>query len=649
MRRPATEPEPLPPQASAPARVPAWLAAVLLMVVTVLAYQPVWHAGFIWDDDAMLTANPLVQAGGQGLLDIWGSTKFHDCVPLTLTTFWLEWRVWADNPLGYHLVNVLLHALSAVLLWRVLKRLRIPGAWLAAALFAVHPVNVESVAWIAERKNTLAMFFYLLSFLLYLHSDDTRKLRIEDGGWKIAPFPSILHPPSSLRCANPHAPSSLLPYWLSLLAFALALLSKTAVAPFPLVLLGLAWWRRGRVRLKDLWRAVPFFALSAAAALVALWFQYSRAIGASLLDVRSGSLWSRLAGAGWAFWFYLYKAVLPLALSFVYPRWQIDPARLLSCVPSLLMVLAFAVCWRFRHRWGNAALCALGYFLIMLLPVLGFVNIYFMRFSLVSDHWQYFSIIGPIALIAAVLAGARSAGSQTCCIADFQSASAKAPDQAADWKPATQKVGNLRYLRFTLGSALILALGVLTWKQSHIYADQETLWQDTLAKNPACWMAHINLANVLNEKGQVDEAIRQYQEALRLQPNNADAHYNIGTGLLSKGRTDEAITQFKEALRVQPDHVNAHINLGFALLRKGQVTEAISLFREALRLKSNDPLAHYNLGIALERNGQMDEAISQYQEALSLKPDYPDAKDRLTRLLELKRRLTPRTPKPANP
>ena len=375
------------------ARLPAWLIGALLVLATVLAYQPVWHAGFVWDDDALLTANPLVQTGWPGLRDIWSGTKYHDFVPLTLTTFWVEWHLWADDPLGYHLVNVALHALSAVLLWRVLKRLSIPGAALAAAFFAVHPVNAESVAWIAERKNTLAMVFYLVSLLLYLQSEDAQEARIEDGGSKMAPAPSsILY----------DVPSSLL-YCLSVLSFALALLSKTAVAPLPLVLLGLAWWRRGRVELRDLVRSVPFFALAAATALACLWFQH-KVIGPTLLDVRHGTFWSRLAGAGGAVWFYLYKALVPLNLSFVYPRWQIEAANLLSWVPDLLLVLAFAASWRYRRGWGRAVLFALAYFVLMLLPALGFVNIYFMQFSLVADHWQYFSIIGPLALVASALA-----------------------------------------------------------------------------------------------------------------------------------------------------------------------------------------------------------------------------------------------------
>jgi hypothetical protein len=364
----------------------AWLFGALLVAGTVIAYLPVWRAGFIWDDDTLLLHNPGIQKLG-GLARLWSSD-----FPLSTTTLWLEWRVWGANPLGYHLVNVLLHAFSAVLLWRVLRRLKIPGAGLAAAIFAVHPVNVESVAWIAERKNTLCMFFYLLSLLLYLRSEIACELRIEDGGWETEKGPppsSILHPPSSLL------------YALSLLAFALALLSKSAVAPLPVVLLGLAWWRRWRMTLKDVWRTAPFFALAAAAGLISIWLQYHQAIGASMIDVRNDSFWSRLAGAGWAVWFYLYKAVLPINLSFVYPRWQIDATRAWSYVPGLLLVAGFLVSWRFRSQWGKPLLFGLGYFVVMLLPALGFVNIYFMRYSLVSDHWQYSAIIGPIALATA--------------------------------------------------------------------------------------------------------------------------------------------------------------------------------------------------------------------------------------------------------
>ena len=580
------------PAANGPAASPrfwlgqGWLFGVLLVAGTFIAYLPVWQAGFIWDDDSFLSGNPLIRQAG-GLWRFWFSTAAPDYFPMTSTMLWLEWRLWGANPLGYHLVNVLLHALSAVVLWRVLQRLKIPGAGLAAAIFAVHPVNVESVAWITERKNTLSMLFYLLSLSCYLRFDD---LTAQPGSrithHVARPFPSsILHPPSSLL------------YALSLLAFALALLSKTAVAPLPLVLLGLAWWRRGRVGLKDAWRSVPFFALAAVAGLISLWFQYHRAIGASMMaEVRNDSFWSRLAGAGWAFWFYFYKALLPVNLSFIYPRWQVDATRAWSYAPGLLVVAAFLVCWRFRRRWGRAMLFGLGYFALLLLPILGFLSIYFMRFSLVADHWQYFAIIGPIALVAAGISGALGF-------------------------PGTRPA----WLAWAVSGALVLVLGVLTGRQAMMYTDLETLWVTTLARNPAASLAHNNLGKLLFERGRVDEAVAHFQQALALRPNAADVHANLASALLEQGQVEEAIAHCQQALKTQPDSAPAHNNLGNALFRKGRVNEAIAQFQRAAELQPDLASAHHNLGGALLQAGRVDEAIAQLQRALELQPSLAGA------------------------
>jgi tetratricopeptide (TPR) repeat protein len=266
------------------------------------------------------------------------------------------------------------------------------------------------------------------------------------------------------------------------------------------VLLGLVWWQRGRIERRDMGRTIPFFAMAGLLGLITVWFQYHRAIGSDI--VRPDSFWARLAGAGWAAWFYLYKALWPLNLMFVYPRWSIDASKPLSYLPGLVALTVLVVCWKYRRHWGRPALFALGCFVVMLLPVLGFIDIYFMRFSLVADHWQYFAILAPIALMAAALTAAwKSLGS------------------------ANPRGG------VALGGAVLLVLGVLTWKQSHIYADQETLWQDTLAKNPACWLAHNNLGNTLLKKGQTEAAISQLQEAIRLKPDYAEAYNNLGNAL----------------------------------------------------------------------------------------------------------------------
>ena len=482
--------------------------------------------------------------------------------------------------LGYHLVNVLLHALSAVLLWRVLARLRIPGAALAAAIFAVHPVNVASVAWVTERKNTLAMFFYLLSLLLYLRFDT-----------------SASQAPSSRSTldAPRRAPSWLL-YGLSLFAFLCALLSKTAVAPLPVVLLGIAWWRRGRMELKDVWRSIPFFALAAAAGLITLAFQYYRPIGQSIAGVRTDSFWSRLAGAGWAVWFYLYKALLPLHLSFVYPRWQIDATRALSYVPGLLFLAALLICWRYRQRWGKHMVLGLGYFVLMLAPVLGFLNIYYMGFSLVANHWQYFAIIGPIGLVAS---GITVAG--------------------GSWSKRTT------WLPPAASGALVLTLGVLTWQEACTYTDLKTLWLTTIARNPAAIIAQNDLGNMLLEQGQAEEAISHLRRAVTIQPNGAYLHYNLGSALLRAGRVDEAIGSLRRALELEPDMGSGYENLGAALLAKGRVEEAVAYLQKAVAIQPTRTSPHYNLGDALLRSGQVNEAMAQLQRALELQPDMAPA------------------------
>lgn len=570
------------------------LGATVLILLTVAAYLPAWHAGFVFDDFSLILENPLIKVG-DGLHRFWFTTQAPDYYPLTWSLWWLEWRLWGEHPLGYHMVNVALHAANAVLVWSILKRLKIPGAWFAGLVFAVHPVNVATVAWISEQKNTLSMLFYLAAILLYLRSE-------EDGrGWW---------------------------YGLSLGAFLLALLSKTAVVMLPVVLLGCVWWTRGEVRWKDVQRSGPFFLASLAMGFVTIWFQSHRAMQ-NLGSPATGFAF-RLAAAGWAPWFYLYKALLPVNLTVVYARWSIDASQWVSYVPGATLMGALAIFWWRRKTWGRACLFGVGYFVVTLFPVLGFFDQALYRATLVADHWQYCAIVGIIAL----------------AVAAAQWIGRRIGEQGRNWGMAA-------------GLAVILALEMATWERSGVYADDATLWRDNLARNPNAWLAHNNLGNALQRAGKLAEAKEQYEQALLLMPdypeaeNNlgtalgeageyeqaighfvralrmvptyAQAHYNFGNALVHLGRPTEALTQYQEALKIRPDYPEAQYNMGIALMQLGRVPEAIGHFEEALRIDPNDAEGHHDLGLALAQVGKYNEAMQHYEQALRIDPNYAEA------------------------
>jgi hypothetical protein len=350
-----------------PQRKSAFGTLVILGLIG-LVYMPAIRAGFVWDDDSTLTDNIVLKPNG--LAASWFTTAQPNYWPMTWTSFWLENKLWKLNPTGYHITNILIHALCAWLIWRILIRLNICAGLPIALLFAVHPVNVESVAWIAQRKTVLSMLFFLIALLSYLKFDEGRPRRL---------------------------------YWLSVGFFVLAVLSKGSVVALPVVILMCVWWRRDKIQRLDVIRSLPFFVVAGAMSVVEIWFQYHQAIGAEV--VRGDRLLARIAGAGMAVGFYVYKAVLPIHLSFIYPRWQINPAQWFFWIPDLALLFIFGLSWRYRRSWGKSVLFALGYYVVMLMPVLGFFNIYFMRYSLVADHYQYVAIVGIVALVTATAYG----------------------------------------------------------------------------------------------------------------------------------------------------------------------------------------------------------------------------------------------------
>lgn len=545
-----------------------WLAGVLLFVLALVVYAPALGCGFIWDDDTFLTNNPLIHAA-DGPYRFWFTTQAPDYFPLTSSLLWLEWRLWGGAAVGFHAVNAVLHALSAVLAWRVLRRLEIPGAWAAAALFAAHPVAVESVAWITERKNTLSFALYLGAALLYL--------RAEDG---LAPRRS---------------------YMLSLVVYVLALLAKSAAVVLAPALLLVAWWRRRRIGAADVVRTTPFFLSALALGMTTLWFQSHNAIVDSV--VREDSLASRIAIAGRAVWFYLGKALAPVRMSFVYPRWETGDVSPIAFAPLAGLVVLALVAWRARESWGRAALFALGYFVIALAPVLGLVDIYFMRYSLVADHWQYFALLGPIALVASAWAQYASRWDRT------------------KWGPPA--------------AVLVLALFCWkAWKQQAMYRDAESLWSATIDANPDAWIAHNNLGLIRTEQGRLDDAELCFERAVGAAPDSADARYNLAVTLMRMHRNEPAIEQLERVLALRPGHADARDRLGAAKLALGRVDAAIAEFEHALVLDPGRVASHVNLGAALFAARRFEEAREHFERALRIQPDHAEALSNLGSTLQ---------------
>jgi protein O-mannosyl-transferase len=514
-----------------------WIGGVILILFVVLVYTPLWHAGFIWDDDGHLTANPCI-IGPLGLKEIWTTTAADIC-PLTLTTFWAEHALWGLNPLPYHLVNVLSQGLNAALLWQVLRNLRVQGAWLGAALWAIHPVGVESVAWISEMKNTESGLFFLLSILFFVRWLREKELEGRTGGaWN---------------------------YVLAFLFAALAMASKSSTVILPVVLCLCAWWLERRWHWRNLVTIVPGILMSIATSALSIWTQGLKL--ATEADPQWVRTWpQRLATAGEAVWFYLGKLLWPYPLITIYPRWRIDAGRWVSYLPLLALIVVLSFLWLKRESWSRACFFAFVYFGAALLPVLGLIDNPIFRLSLVFDHFQYLASIGPLSL----------AGAGLVRVLDFN-------------------IPKKQWLQSALCAELLLILGMVSWLRTWVYESEDALWTDELAKNPNSWLGHYNLGNSFLEKGQVDAAVIQYQKAVEIRPNYLEAHCNLGNSFLQEGHLDEAVAQYQKAVEINPNYFAAHQNLGAALGQEGRWDEAITQFRLVLRLNPDYSNAQDNL------------------------------------------------------
>jgi protein O-mannosyl-transferase len=536
-----------------------WPVAVLLFVTALLAYWPALHGGVLWDDGAHLTKPELQSL--HGLWRIWfdlGSTPQY--YPVLHSAFWLEHRAWGDALVGYHLTNVALHSLSAFLVILIVRRLSLPGAWLAGFVFLLHPVCVEAVAWMAEQKSTLSGVFYLASALIYLSFDKTRR-------------------------RSDYAVASIL--------FLLALLTKTVTATLPAVLLVVFWWRRGRLAWRrDVLPLVPWIALGAPAGLFTAWVERTY-IGATGKEFALTFL-DRFLLAARAICFYGGKILWPANLIFSYPRWKIDPHVWWQYLfDAGIVVLLTALVLLARKNRGPLA--AFLIFAGSLFPVLGFLNVFPFRYSYVADHFQYLASLGIIIPVASLLA------------------------------VAVGRLSPNKTIGIVFPAVLLFVLGACTWRQSRIYSDVETLYRETIARNPDSSFAHNNLGTELFlMPGRLPEAIAEFEIALHLEPDSPEIHENLGNALAAlPGRLPEAVTEYQAAIKFRPDFADAHDNLGIALSRiPGRLPEAITEYRDALHIRPDFAEAHSNLGNALAQSpDQLPNAIAEYQAALRISPD----------------------------
>lgn len=565
---------------------PRLTPAAALLILAVIAYYPIFNAGFVWDDDAYVAANPTLR-DFDGLERIWlEPTASPQYYPLVFSSFWIEYQLWELHPLGYHVINLTLHVLGGILLWRILRLLQVPAAWFVAAVFVLHPVQVESVAWISERKNVLSGFLYLAAALAYFR----------------------FSPPEQ-------APATVSGRWgwyvLSVGLFAGALLSKTVTCSLPAALLLVLWWKRPKLAWRDAAALAPFFALGIGLAFVTVWMEKYH-VGAAkdwhLTPVE------RVLVAGRALWFYAAKLIWPTNLSFIYPRWEPDArAAWQYLFPAGALAVLIGL-WLARRWLGKGPLVACLFFAGTLFPALGFIDVYPMRFSFVADHFQYLASIG---LLAAYVAAGHAL-----------------LRRAAPERPLVAPI---------VAATTLMVLTLLTWVQAENYTDLKTLWTATLEENPDCWMAHNNLGELLlNDKQnrrRLDEARRHFQEAIRLKPDDPYHHANLGKVFLEEGRYEEAGREFAESIRLDPESPDAHLKLGLALSGQNQFGAAIREYREAIRLRPNYAEAHNNLGVALFREKKPEEAIRHFLAAADAAPDDPVAYTNLVRAYALQGKL----------
>ena len=601
-----------------------WLAGLALFVATWAVYWPLVQAGYIWDDAGWIYQNPVLRHW-HGLWLIW--FKFGDTIqyyPLTFTGFFLQYRLWAGDPLGYHIINILMQATAGILLWRVLLRLGCRWGWLAALLFTIYPVQVETVGWAAEQKNLLSGILYFCAVLFYL-----RFLGLNE--------------PASASAARP----TYRWYLVATLFFVLALLAKTAVCTLPAVLLVIIWWQRGRLRWRDVLATIPWFILGLVMGLVTIVAEreQSGAHGSAFHFT-----WTqRTIIAGRDFWFYLLKLLWPHPLLEIYPRWHMADLRGWAWGYPLAVVLLVGLLWVWRKRLGRGPLAAIAFFLLTLFPTLGFISFYTMIYTFVADHYQYLACIGPIVLVVETLAWGYGKGR-----ARLQKKSA-----LAGASPRPEIAWRAGY--FALTGTVVLMLALVAWVQTWVYVPPQRVWSHVLRYDPTNWAAMENLAsceftdhhdrrawllyrraetlpggdNYLVHQDMGDFALRlehnyplaaaEYRRSLAFDSHNLTVIEHLIGCYEQMGQWQRALMDLGRGLHLFPQSANLHFTLAQLLARSHHYKAAAREYSAVVAIEPRNTMAQYDLAVTLDQLAQPMAAMQHYRLALRISPQFVPA------------------------
>ena len=530
----------------------------LLVLFAVVTYIPSWHGEFLWDDNTSVTQSEIVQDDA-GWWKAWVAPppSHPDYFPLTTDSYWIEWRLWGENPAGYRATNILLHALSVWLLWRLFLAMGLTGAWWAAAIFAVHPVNVESVAWIAERKNLLAMVFAIPSFLAFIRW-------IDSGSWRW--------------------------YRVSLALFFLALCAKASVVALPVVFLAYIWWKNSRppgfVKIKAL---IPFLLLSMIFGLVVMHFQQTRSVGG--WEIEMPGIAARLAGAASAFCFYLSKALWPFQLATIYPKWTLEPVAVVQWILLGVTAALIPALWAIKQTWSRAVAFGLAAYALLLAPALGIVQMSFMRYSLVADHFQHLALPAMIALVVC--------GSARVC---------------------SNSLGSLTKFSWAAGIVLLLFFS-LSWTRAGLHGSHEALWQDALLKNPAAAQPHVVLGSILAGRRDFPGAEKHFRKANDLSPGDPATLTNLGFVCSDQNRPKEAVAWFEEAIRVSPHQSAPYVKFASYRAQTGDGQGALETLRAGVTACPGDLSVLSAAATAFAAAGFPEEALGYFQRCEKIIPD----------------------------